>query len=843
MEKCKGLAKYSATLVRVLGVGLTLALLTSLVVAVPAAGDVSQLEVTLDKNEISRPAVTYTIIFQIYEELSHANGDSIIVRFPVDTDVSDVDAIDIEMAASGGIGTDPFAYVTPGNVTVDIVGRTVVIYIPSQGDDPDMNTHEAIGLWAHVKLDIGDVTNPSVPGDYTLLVSTSAETTLVQSAAYAIVPAPGVPQYGGNITFTQPCDAHFDPASVRPGYWGAYLCYDTLLTYDLTRGPGGTGEFDFSSDYIPEEGLLGGLAESWERPDLLTLIYHIRPGVYFHNKPPVNGRELTADDVVYSLHYHQANPNSVFYVPEGTPQEEIITATAVDKYTVVFELPRVDDLVVWYRTGTDLRVVPHEIVEEYGDLTGWQTVCGTGPFTVVEHVVGIYVTFERNPNYWQFDPFHPENRLPYADGLIGAIIPDESTQLAALRVGVIDHLRNVSWGDAASLTITSPDLLNRPILQPSSSVIQLRNDKYPFSSMGVRWALSMGIDREAIAQDFYGGEAEILTWTLYPDAEGMYTPLGELPASARELFEYNPEKARQLLAQAGYPDGFPTQLTTTEAWLDLYSIVKGYWADIGVELQLDVKEPGVFDSMLYGHTIPQMSGWVQGNWRPGAALGRAYRTGHLYNFAEVVDPYIDETYDQALMTLDTAVQNSIIKYLNIYALYQSYYIPLPTPFSYIFWQPWLKGYHGEAYVDGANNRVMIFKYAWLGSYDLTIYVAGNGTTLPEAGVHSYRAKTRVNLTAIPDPGWEFSHWSGTNNNNNPTTVTMNSDKSVTAYFHEAVADILDYYRGLGDYPDVVETQDLLKAANDWANEVIPPGFSQAITTQQLLELANEWAAG
>ena len=70
---------------------------------------------------------------------------------------------------------------------------------------------------------------------------------------------------------------------------------------------------------------------------------------------------------------------------------------------------------------------------------------------------------------------------------------------------------------------------------------------------------------------------------------------------------------------------------------------------------------------------------------------------------------------------------------------------------------------------------------------------------------------------------------------------MNSNKSVTAYFHEAVADILAYYRAYSGEPSVVDTQDLLWAANDWANEVAPPGFNEPIITVQLLTLANEWA--
>jgi len=126
-------------------------------------------------------------------------------------------------------------------------------------------------------------------------------------------------------------------------------------------------------------------------------------------------------------------------------------------------------------------------------------------------------------------------------------------------------------------------------------------------------------------------------------------------------------------------------------------------------------------------------------------------------------------------------------------------------------------------------------------YTLTLNFSGQGTTNPSQGTHTYNEGTEVTITANPASGWAFDHWSGTNNNDiNPTTVTMNSNKTVTAYFDEAVADIFSYYRGLGEDPNVVELSDLVKAANDWLNDVIPPGFTAVITLGQLVQLANEW---
>ena len=105
------------------------------------------------------------------------------------------------------------------------------------------------------------------------------------------------PQYGGvlNLVVDQP-DGSFDPNT----YYGAFFAmpvYEHLSAADWSRGPSGTGEFPMNSTYEPLEGRVGFVAESWEQPDLHTVIYHIRKGVHFQDKPPVNGREVTAHRV------------------------------------------------------------------------------------------------------------------------------------------------------------------------------------------------------------------------------------------------------------------------------------------------------------------------------------------------------------------------------------------------------------------------------------------------------------------------------------------------------------------------------------------------------------------
>jgi peptide/nickel transport system substrate-binding protein len=113
---------------------------------------------------------------------------------------------------------------------------------------------------------------------------------------------------------------------------------------------------------------------------------------------------------------------------------------------------------------------PPETVAKYGDMKDWQNAVGTGPFMLTDYVSGSSITFARNPDYWMKDPLHPQNQLPYVDGVKLLIIPDTSTALSALRTGKLDVMEAVVWDDTVSLKKTSPDLqyTGRGALLPSA---------------------------------------------------------------------------------------------------------------------------------------------------------------------------------------------------------------------------------------------------------------------------------------------------------------------------------------------------------------------------------------
>jgi len=225
----------------------------------------------------------------------------------------------------------------------------------------------------------------------------------------------------------------------------------------------------------------------------------------------------------------------------------------------------------------------------------------------------------------------------------------------------------------------------------------------------------MAVDNQAIADDYYGGNAELITWPIAPilvEWADLFIPLNELPDSVREQFEYHPDKAKQLLAEAGYPDGFKTEVVCYQPQVDLLSIVKAYWADIGVDLELNVKEYGAYSGMVVGKTFTEMA--VQGLTVGTLPFKMVYSgPGKVWNVSMVNDPRINETYAALSEAyFDEPKRRQMMKELVPYMLEQCHKFQFPTPYVYTFWQPWIKNYSGEMYV-GYTNLFSYTDYIWL----------------------------------------------------------------------------------------------------------------------------------
>jgi peptide/nickel transport system substrate-binding protein len=531
---------------------------------------------------------------------------------------------------------------------------------------------------------------------------------------------PEVPKYGGtfNTAINTPIQGIDDAYTVTWDCFTNLLTNDELLVGDWASGPAGGGDY-WPRDLFWPEYEVGCLAESWEVPDPNTIIYKIRKGVHWQDKEPVNGRELVANDVAFSI-------NRVFSIPDSylsvTCSGWFESAEATDQYTVIVKCKDSETTrtsMAFEYVSDCLMIVAPEVIEKYGDMRDWKNVVGTGPFILTDYVPDSSATLVRNPKFWGSDPLHPKNKLPYLDGINMLIIQDSSTRLSALRTGQIDWCGGISWDDSENLKNTVPKLQWAKELNENPFLIFMRTDKAPFNDVRIRRALQMGIDQKSIANELYGGDAEIAAFPEPPVVKKyLYygESLDEQPESIRELFEYNPEKAKELIAEAGYPNGFKTSVVCPNfpVYVDLLSLVKDYWADIGVDLQLDAKEWGVFSSTMVTKGHEQMIY----SYACGLSLPHKFleaKPGAVFNLSMVDDPYMKERRAQvwAWENMENqALKTKLVHEMSQHFLEQAYVIQLPCSYTYFAWWPWVQNYHGE-YSVGSINQYNFPRWIWL----------------------------------------------------------------------------------------------------------------------------------
>jgi len=525
------------------------------------------------------------------------------------------------------------------------------------------------------------------------------------------------PEYGGSITRCGVTSLiGFDPA-----YTVTWQCFqmtwthDALLLGDFAKGAQGTGETGFLLYTFLLGTLAPFLAESYEFPDDETIIFHIRPGVHWQNLPPVNGREFVADDVVFSFKRLFTTPESYLVAthPEGRRPTSI---KALDKYTVEIKVPAGCQGPIFRDLSAQTRPIAPEIVEKYGDHKDWKHNVGTGPFILEDWVPQSYSVYRKNPNYWMEDPLLPGYKLPYVDSYKYLFIPDLSTRMAALRTGKVDMYRAIGWEDKDSLIKSTPEL-KYAMTGIDEMAIGMKTDKAPFNDIRVRRAMWLAMDNPLIKDEFYGGNAAMLSFPVkdLADFRSAYVPLEELPESTQELYGYDPEKAKALLAEAGYPDGFKANMVvrSRQQDIDIAEILQDQWAKVGIDIDITTLEYGAFTSVMirfqHEDIILADSMWASSPYKcqTWGTLEQAR------NLSRVDDPWLQGKYNEIMASfLDPAGRAKILKECVPYILDKAWYIQPPNFISYTFWWPWLHRYNGE-YCHGYTQFHGWIRYAWI----------------------------------------------------------------------------------------------------------------------------------
>ena len=437
----------------------------------------------------------------------------------------------------------------------------------------------------------------------------------------------------------------------------------------------------------------GDLAESWSQPNETTFLFKLRKGVRFHNKPPVNGREMTAEDVRYTIErFLTIKGNANAYMLKAVDKVE-----AVDKYTVKFTLKEpfawfLDMLANPIATG----IVAKEAIEKFGDQKKPEAVIGTGPFVLDSHRPNQGITLIRNPAY-----FVPG--LPYIDRVEMTVDEDNASRIASFLAGKYD----LGWEFPGTINRTDwvqiKDTLKqkRPSLRtaefPSNvmSHISMRTDQKPFSDVRVRQAMSLAIDRQRLIDDIFEGvgvvnppvPAALKEWTL---------PIDQLGDGAK-YYRHDPAEAKRLLAAAGYPNGFPGNVCFTTygstVLVDSVQLVLKNLKDVGIDAKLDQKEYGAYISTCFYGNFPSMTYGPQTPFlEPDNFLFGQYYPGETKNQSHSNDPVVADALVRQRRTFDAGKRKEQILDIQRHLAKQQYYTQMPSGVYVAVWENAVKNY-------------------------------------------------------------------------------------------------------------------------------------------------------
>jgi len=413
--------------------------------------------------------------------------------------------------------------------------------------------------------------------------------------------------------------------------------------------------------------------------------------------PVMEPREYIADDFVFN--FNRTLEADFWAVP--TVKEWANPAYVDDRYTAIiptkFANPSWWMHVNFWIFGQQ---IPRETVE--AGPKDWRNIVGTGPFVIKEYVPGTYMTYAPNPLYWRKTTINgKEYPIPFVDELVMPIIADEVTAIAALRTGTLDMYNYVDFPNVEHLAQTNPELLKSPGLDGGCWIIQLRVDKPPFNDINVRRALFLGTDKQAITKALTGMDFRI-EWPIWTGDEG-YTPLEELPAETRLLYDYNPTLAKQMLADAGCPDGFKANMYVQARPLttDLAEWVASEWKkNYNIDLSLLPAEEGIDVSSWDPAAWDCALTW-EGESPTVVNMPIHYHTKYIGltggNRQSFSDPYVDQQLEKAKVMVDLVEREAIFKEIGLKVLNESLSIPFGWPPKYNYWWPWIKNYYGESY--------------------------------------------------------------------------------------------------------------------------------------------------
>ncbi len=338
-----------------------------------------------------------------------------------------------------------------------------------------------------------------------------------------------------------------------------------------------------------------GVVERWEMTaDGLSYTYYIRKGTKFHN-----GEELKADDVKFSI-----DRMSLPIAMEAWPGRTIDHVEMLDDYSVriylksrQFYLPQMMSMI-----NGDGSVLPKDYIERNGINYFERNPIGSGPYMFVKWVPGDLVEYEAVGNHWRQTPFFKKLEI--------IVVPESTTRLALLRTNEVDTT-SVDVEDAADLEkigFKTLSLFGPQVSVAFLGVYDTRAANEPTADIRVRQALSLAINRDEIGRNlFYGKMQSPMPPHLWLEQPGIDVAVWR--ESAAKLYTFNLDKARQLLKEAGYSNGFKNKFFTVPdpgapTLGKMVEIIAGYWSRLGITTEIVPIDKGTFKPLARAASGP-----------------------------------------------------------------------------------------------------------------------------------------------------------------------------------------------------------------------------------------------
>lgn len=433
--------------------------------------------------------------------------------------------------------------------------------------------------------------------------------------------------YKNTLTWAQGADVtSLDPHQGKetPAVQVNTQIFDTLVTVDPE-----------TNEVVPQ------IAESWEQTDDQTYVFKIREGIKFHD-----GSDLTAEDVKFSLD-RARNSAAVSYIVNFIEEVTVDDDHTVTVKTTAPYAPTLRNLAIPFAA-----IVPKAVVE--ADENAFiQNPVGSGPYKFVEWNHGDHVTLKA------FDDYYAGK--PETENLIMKVIPETSQRTIALETGEVDLAYDLAVNDIPK--VNSDDKLTvYEIPSLTCWYVSMNMNKKPFDNPKVREAMSMAIDRQTIIDTINAGSGQTANAIIAPAVFGYYST---------GVKEYNPTKAKELLAEAGYPNGFSTTLwvNDNQSRIEMCQAMQAMLLEVGVQCNLEVLEFGSFISRTTAgdHDLAYF-GWTTSSGDADYSyysLEHSTQQGAAGNRSFLADPDVDKLIEEARSNTNEEERKELYKELAI----------------------------------------------------------------------------------------------------------------------------------------------------------------------------------